>query len=285
MSDGSGQLTILDTNVVVNFCQTRSKKHFLLGLIILIDVTLSIVVSYFYILNDESLSTNLKSCLHNQVSNGITLISQKCDGEGIDRNTISLAFIYYLTFLTSIIGLILIDSKAATLQIIQYTEVKLVYCVRAVSLFIYMDYTSERINDDIFFYTSWISLNSQLIMLGSSIIISLIVMMVLYILNSFDGHSLNHMTSSLWLIIIIAVNITWYIPTANIHSRNIFSFIDIRGPGLQFITYVNFSIVILSLLEFVIINNLRGDTEAIIKKDTIYLEDPNDMEMPLLKEK
>lgn len=283
MSDGSGNITMIDKNVLINFCKTWGKKHLLLILIITIDIILSVLVSFFYILNDKTLSTDLRSCLNNQTTNGITLLSQKCHGNEIDRNTISLAFIYYLTFLTSIIGLILIDTKATTLQVIQYSEVKLVYCVRAVSLFIYMDYTSERIDDNILFYTSWISSTSQLIMLGSSVAISMLVVLILYTLDSYEGHGINHVLSSFWLILIITMNLTWYIPTANIHSRNVFSFIDIRGPGLQFITYVNFSIVVLSLLEFVIINHIRGDTEERIEELANYSEENKYIQMPLLR--
>lgn len=260
----SGKITKEDFKILGNFWLIPTKKHALLVLVMLVDVSLSVVVSYFYILGDETMSMELRSCLGNQTSSGITLLSQKCVGESVDRNTISVAFIYYLTFLTSIIGLVLVDVKNNTLQITQYNEVKLVYCLRAVSLFTYMDYTSEKLNEEIFYYTSWISLQSQLIMLGSSIAVSILIFVVLGSLGSFGNQGYSYMLSSLWLILTITTNVTWYIPTANIHSRNIFSFIDIRGPGLQFITYVNFSIVVLSLMEFVIINEIRREAEKLL---------------------
>lgn len=278
----SGKITKLDEEVIFKFCSTRNKKHALLVLIIIIDAILSVIVSYFYIIKDRILSENLKNCLDDETTSGITLLSQRCEGNEVVRNTVSLAFIYYLTFLTSIVGLALVDTKTVSLKLIQYTEVKLVYCIRAVSLFVYMDYTSERLEGSVFFYTSWISLENQLIMFGSSIALTVLVMVILGALKSFENRGIYHVLSSSWLVLIIVVNVTWYIPIANIHSRNVLSFIDIRGPGLQFITYVNFSIVILSLMEFLIINDIRNDTEVTLMESSGMPSVVNGLEMPLL---
>jgi hypothetical protein len=154
---------------------------------------------------------------------------------------------------------------------------KSMFFMRSLTLYNYINFTSEIINQDLVFTYSKSSLLMVLVLTVGSLL-SLVIMMLAapmsFLSSSLLSGAGDTTGSVVWLMRLTVTMIIYaflnYIGIANVQGSGLFSFLEFRGPGLSRVIYLQVSNYFLIMVQFTGCLRIEGQPANC---DSVVLED------------
>jgi len=245
----------------------KSKNLIMVISLCLIDVLASMGVAFYYA-GAGIEDMNLKKCLETISTN---LYQSNCDGTSAITSRWTTGVIYFISVIVGVVYLILQGDanhdNSIDVNITENPVIKGTYALRNLCLFNYFNFTSEVDSDDptkvIFKFVDIQYLSYIHVMTSAGIPITILMVSVFW---KFIQKDLNLVKKSKkWYIVLLinvisiygmVISLIMYMINAGMLGSNALIMFDVRGPSLQAISLLQYSVLFITIFEYLEISKL-----------------------------
>jgi len=242
-------------------------------LVCLIDISLTIIIFWYAIYGDDRLDYDeMRSCdifeSFGQDKPQIFLVSRSCLGENSKISRSARISLFYCSWGFSTFLYMFTKRVNLDITFLEDRVLYLIYMIRSLSFFNALDYLSIMNDGKEFFriYTVYFTTTSSNIIVFGSVVVSLLLAVIFYGTKTsfiYEDGKMNKIqqfvdfTINMITFCAIIFNLTLYLSIINTYEVSFTRFLDSRGPGLQYISFMTYGTVLLTIIEYHLFNGIK----------------------------